>query len=72
MVQLVFRWIRHIRDDGVSVLLVEQNARGALAVADEAYVLETGRIVLRGPASSLAADARVQHAYLGGSVETGQ
>jgi branched-chain amino acid transport system ATP-binding protein len=67
MVQLVFRWIRDIRDDGVTVLLVEQNARGALAVADEAYVLETGRLVLHGPAAKLAADPRVQHAYLGKS-----
>ena len=69
MVQQVFRWIREIRDTGVTVLLVEQNARGALAVADDAYVLETGRIVLRGSASALAADPRVQHAYLGGQVE---
>jgi len=70
LVQRVFRWIREIRDDGVTVLLVEQNARGALAIADEAYVLETGRIVLRGTAAALAADARVQHAYLGGEPGT--
>jgi branched-chain amino acid transport system ATP-binding protein len=69
MVRQVFRWIRDIRDDGVTVLLVEQNARGALAVADNAYVLDTGRIVLSGPASKLAADPRVQHAYLGGTVD---
>jgi branched-chain amino acid transport system ATP-binding protein len=69
MVQRVFRWIREIRDAGVTVLLVEQNARGALTVADDAYVLETGRIVLRGSAGALAADPRVQHAYLGGQVE---
>ena len=69
MVQRVFRWIRAIRDEGVTVLLVEQNARGALAVADNAYVLEMGRIVLRGPAAVLAADARVRHAYLGGTLE---
>ncbi len=74
MVQRVFHWIRGIRDDGVTVLLVEQNARGALAVADVAYVLETGRIVLQGPSATLAADTRVQHAYLGGSphVETAE
>jgi branched-chain amino acid transport system ATP-binding protein len=49
--------------------MVEQNARQALELADRAYVLETGRVVLAGKASDLANDARVQHAYLGGSPE---
>ena len=49
------------------MLLVEQNARLALQVSDHAYVLERGRIVLEGPSSELAADPRVQAAYLGGS-----
>jgi branched-chain amino acid transport system ATP-binding protein len=51
----------------VSVLLVEQNARQALAIADVAYVMETGRVVLSGRAAELAADPRVQAAYLGGN-----
>jgi branched-chain amino acid transport system ATP-binding protein len=46
---------------------VEQNARQALAIADTAYVMEIGRVVLSGPASKLAGDPRVQAAYLGGS-----
>ena len=52
---------------GLKVLLVEQNARQALAIADMAYVMEIGRIVLTGPARELASDPRVQTAYLGGS-----
>ena len=51
----------------MTVLLVEQNARRALEVADHAYVLELGRVVLSGPAQDLAADPRVQQAYLGGT-----
>jgi branched-chain amino acid transport system ATP-binding protein len=53
---------------GVSILLVEQNARMALSLADRAYVLELGRVVLSGPAADLACDERVQCSYLGGSV----
>ncbi len=59
--------VAEIRSRGTAVLMVEQNARQALRLADRAYVLETGRIVLRGPAPDLAADPRVQAAYLGGS-----
>lgn len=55
--------------DGTAVLMVEQNARQALRLADRAYVLETGSIVLSGSAPELAADPRAQAAYLGGSVE---
>jgi branched-chain amino acid transport system ATP-binding protein len=61
--------IRRIRASGTAILMVEQNARQALALADRAYVLETGRIVLEGPAAELARDPRVQNAYLGGSAE---
>lgn len=50
---------------GVTVLLVEQNATAALAISSRAYVLETGKIILSGEASSLANDARVTEAYLG-------
>jgi len=57
--------IRALRDDGLTILLVEQNARAALAIADRAYVLETGRVTLDGPAGEIQADARVREAYLG-------
>jgi branched-chain amino acid transport system ATP-binding protein len=57
------------REAGTTVLLVEQNARGALRIADRGYVLETGRIVLEGSAEELLANRDVQRAYLGGDVE---
>jgi len=63
----IFRVIERINAEGVTVLLVEQNARRALAVASRGYVLETGRIVMTGPSGTLAADPRVRAAYLGGS-----
>jgi branched-chain amino acid transport system ATP-binding protein len=62
----VLRTVREIANRGTTVLLVEQNARQALAIADRAYVIEVGRIVLQGEASTLAKDERVQRAYLGG------
>jgi len=61
----IFRVIRRINDDGVAVLLVEQNARRALALAARGYVLETGRLVTSGTSTALTADARVRSAYLG-------
>jgi branched-chain amino acid transport system ATP-binding protein len=57
--------IRKLRDDSLTILLVEQNARAALAIADRAYVLETGRVTLSGPAAEIQADRRVREAYLG-------
>ena len=57
--------IRALKDDGLTILLVEQNARAALAIADRAYVLETGRVTLDGTAAQIQADARVREAYLG-------
>lgn len=57
--------IRALRDDSLTILLVEQNARAALAIADRAYVLETGRVTLSGPAAEIQADPRVREAYLG-------
>jgi branched-chain amino acid transport system ATP-binding protein len=69
LVKAVGEVILRIRARGTAILMVEQNARQALALADRAYVLETGRIVLEGPAANLARDPRVQHAYLGGSAE---
>jgi branched-chain amino acid transport system ATP-binding protein len=69
----VLKTVREIANGGTAVLLVEQNARQALAIADRAYVIEVGRIVLEGEASTLARDERVQKAYLGGfeAVNTG-
>ena len=64
--RVLLKIVRQISNQGTAVLLVEQNARQALAIADRAYVLETGTIVLSGKASLLAQDQRVQKAYLGG------
>ena len=61
----IFRVVERVNQSGVTVLLVEQNARRALAVAARGYVLETGRLVASGPSASLAADPRVRTAYLG-------
>jgi branched-chain amino acid transport system ATP-binding protein len=61
----IFRVIERINRDGVTVLLVEQNARRALAVAGRGYVLETGRVAIAGPSAVLAGDARIRAAYLG-------
>jgi len=61
--------VRGLRDEGVSILLVEQNARAALESSDHGYVLETGEIALAGPSADLAGDPRVQATYLGGGTE---
>jgi len=65
LVKEVFEVIQRIRDEGVTILLVEQNAYGALKIADYAYVLETGRIVLQGPGNELLTNDDVRKAYLG-------
>jgi branched-chain amino acid transport system ATP-binding protein len=65
LIEQIFRAIATLRDQGVTILLVEQNVTAALAVADRAYVIETGRIVLSGSGAVIAADPRVQEAYLG-------
>jgi branched-chain amino acid transport system ATP-binding protein len=65
VVREIFRIIEQLREQGVSILLIEQNARAALEVADHGYVLETGAIALEGPAEQLAGDARVIETYLG-------
>ncbi len=65
LVQQIFEIVRTIHASGTTVVLVEQNAQQALRVAQRAYVLETGTLTLEGPASELAADARVRRAYLG-------
>ncbi|PWC49750.1 ABC transporter ATP-binding protein [Azospirillum sp. TSA6c] len=66
IVAQIFDLIGRIRAEGVSILLVEQNARAALRIADHAAVLEDGRIVLSGPADQLRDDPRIAEAYLGG------
>jgi branched-chain amino acid transport system ATP-binding protein len=65
MVDSVFETIRTINEQGVAILLIEQNALMALDAADRAYVMESGRIVLSGPGRVLLGDEKVQHAYLG-------
>ncbi|MEL4180665.1 ABC transporter ATP-binding protein [Roseateles sp. PN1] len=65
VVKEIFRIVARLRDTGVSILLIEQNARAALEVADYGYVLETGEIGLQGPANELARDPRVIETYLG-------
>lgn len=66
LVSEIFHIIEEINRKGTTILLVEQNAKRALAIADRAYVLETGRITLDGTGEELANDERVQRAYLGG------
>ena len=65
LVKEIFNVIKRIRERGVTVLLVEQNAHMSLAIADRAYVLETGRIVMNGAAKEIERDPRVKAAYLG-------
>ena len=65
LVREIFNVIRKIRGEGVRVLIVEQNVKQTLAVADRAYVLETGKIVLEGTGESLLNDEHVRKAYLG-------
>jgi branched-chain amino acid transport system ATP-binding protein len=65
IVREIFRTIERLRETGVSILLIEQNARAALEVADRGYVLETGAFVLEGAAADLAHDPRVIETYLG-------
>jgi branched-chain amino acid transport system ATP-binding protein len=68
MVERIFELLAAIHREGTTILLVEQNARMALDVSDDAYVLERGQLILEGPARTLAADERVRAAYLGGDV----
>jgi len=65
VVREIFRTIDALRSQGVSILLIEQNARAALEVADHGYVLETGAFSVQGPADALAVDPRVIETYLG-------
>lgn len=65
IIKEIFRIIAELKRTGVAILLVEQNARAALQIADYGYVLETGEVSLSGPSTELAADPRVIEAYLG-------
>ena len=69
IVQEILSIVRGLRADGVSILLVEQNARAALQSSDHGYVLETGEIALSGASAELAEDPRVQATYLGGGTD---
>ncbi|MCG6796022.1 ABC transporter ATP-binding protein [Geobacillus sp. YHL] len=66
LVKTIFRIIQEINESGTTILLVEQNAHMALSIADRAYVIESGRVVLSGAASELQASEQVKQAYLGG------
>lgn len=66
LVNRIFAVISELKATGVTVLLVEQNARKALEIADRAYVMETGRIILEGSARDIAANPAIEKAYLGG------
>ncbi len=65
LVSEIFAIIKELHNDGITVLLVEQNAKAALSIADRAYVLETGSIAMSGSAAELLEDERVKKAYLG-------
>ena len=67
LVKEIFRTIKRVNENGVTVLLVEQNAKMALNIADRGYVIETGNITMEGKASDLADDPKVKQAYLGGA-----
>jgi branched-chain amino acid transport system ATP-binding protein len=68
LVETVFAIIQRIKEQGVTILLVEQNAWQALEVADRGYVMETGKIILADSAATLRANPQVEQAYLGGAV----
>jgi branched-chain amino acid transport system ATP-binding protein len=66
IVREIFRTLIRLNEQGVSLLIVEQNARAALQIADYGYVIEQGQVVLEGPAPALESDERVMASYLGG------
>lgn len=66
LVTEIFKIIKEINSQGTTILLIEQNANMALSIADRAYVIETGKIVLSGEAKEIAANPEVKKAYLGG------
>ncbi len=68
VVKAIFDLLARIRGEGLSILIVEQNAKAALRIADRAAVMDGGRIVVEGPSADLAGDPRIVEAYLGGHV----
>ncbi|HFQ80606.1 MAG TPA: ABC transporter ATP-binding protein [Desulfobacterales bacterium] len=72
IVKNIFSIIRQLKDEGNTVLLIEQNARAALKIADRGYVMENGKIIVQGPAADLLANQDVQRAYLGRDVDNNQ
>lgn len=68
VVSEIFRIIRDLKDKGITILLVEQNARQGLRCADRGYVMETGRVIMEASALELLRDERIQQAYIGGSI----
>ena len=68
MTQLVFDALRSLKAEGMTLLLVEQNAYEALDISDRAYIMETGNVIMEGRSSELISDPRVRDAYLGGAV----
>ena len=66
LVQQIFDIIKELNEAGTTILLVEQNAKMALSIADRAYVLETGKVVMEGNAKDMLSDESVKKAYLGG------
>lgn len=69
IVKNIFTIIRRLREEGNTVLLVEQNAKAALGIADRGYVLETGKFIVQGPADDLLTNTDVQRAYLGRDID---
>ena len=65
LVKEIFKIVEELHDTGITILLVEQNAKMALSIADRAYVLETGHVSMTGNAKELLADDRIRKAYLG-------
>lgn len=65
IVQEIFRLICTLRDQGLTILVVEQNARAALSIADHGHVMELGRVVMSGPGQDLLRDDKIRQAYLG-------
>lgn len=67
VISAIFETIRRLRDAGLAILLVEQNARAALSLADRAYVLSNGQIIISGTGTEIASNQKVQQTYLGGA-----
>jgi len=70
IVKDIFAIISRLREEGNTVLLIEQNAKVALGIADRGYVIETGRVILQGPAEDLLSNRDVQRAYLGRDLDS--